>query len=130
MKLYCWRCFFSWLFSWSLTVYVFTLFFCETEWNCWLAVSSIPRWHYILFDIKIGVGASKKTVFPTSFGSCRFQGDFWNKIIFYKRKWYQIVFERLWGNLASCVTWLRWNWWNWTLRSSATVFLLSTKLLI
>ena len=28
------------------------------------------------------------------------------------------------------MTWLRWYWWNWTLRSSATVFLLSTKLLI
>ena len=31
---------------------------------------------YILLDIKIGVGASRKTVFPTSFGSCRFQAKF------------------------------------------------------
>ena len=25
---------------------------------------------------------------------------------------------------------LRWNWWNWTFKSSATIFLLSTRLLI
>ena len=44
-------------------------------------------------------------------------------------KWCQIAFERIWRHLASCETWMRWNWWNWTLRSSTTVFLLSTKLL-
>ena len=30
----------------------------------------------ILLDVKIGVGANKKTVFQTNFGCCRFQGKF------------------------------------------------------
>ena len=32
----------------------------------------------MLLDIKIGVGAGKKTVFRTSFDCCRFQGKFSN----------------------------------------------------
>ena len=34
--------------------------------------------------------------------------------------WCQIVFESLWPNLTSCLTWLQWHWWSWTSWTSTT----------
>ena len=77
---------------------------------------------------EIGSNKKRRLFFRLVLVAAVFKGNFEiNK--FYKAKWHQINFGRLWRNLASCVTWLWWTWLNWTLKSSATIFLLSTKFL-